>query len=84
MSELLCAIFPFEMSVPIPLRLVLTSATLCVLNVILLPDVFFQETKLATPLLYNHQRSLRLVGESGKLSYTQQGLAHFELSRGQR
>jgi len=47
MSELLSPVmFRFEMTVPIPLRLVLTSASLCLFNVILFPDFFLQEARL--------------------------------------
>jgi hypothetical protein len=47
MSDILSPlVLGFDMAVPIPLRLVLTSASLCLLNVILFPDVFLQEAKL--------------------------------------
>jgi len=52
MSDLLCpGYFLFDMNVPLPLRLVLTSASLCLLNVVLLPDIFFKETRLAVSFL---------------------------------
>jgi hypothetical protein len=52
MSDLLCPpVFRLDMTVPIPLRLVLTSASLCLLNVILFPDIFLQEAKLARSFL---------------------------------
>jgi len=52
MSDLLFhPVYRLDMNLPIPLRLVLTSASLCLLNVILFPDIFLQEAKLVRSFL---------------------------------